>query len=66
MMLPGDPILYTIVVIGALVYFALKGEGSSKKKEMSDEEFIKWFAEQEAKRTPDYVRYQNWLYDHRQ
>lgn len=61
-----DPIASLTVVAGVFIYFACKGIGSTKKKEMSNEEFIKWFAEQEAKRSKDYVRYQNWLYDHRQ
>lgn len=61
-----DPIASLIVVVGVLVYYAFKGVGSAKNKEMSNKDFIKWFAEQEAKRTKDYVRYQNWLYDHRQ
>ncbi len=61
-----DPIAMLIVVAGVFAYFALKGGGSAKNKEMPDEDFKKWFAEQETKRTKDYVRYQNWLYDHRQ
>ena len=61
-----DPIAMLIVVAGVFAYFAFKGVGSANRKEMSNEDFIKWFAEQEAKRSKDNVRYQNWLYDHRQ
>jgi hypothetical protein len=61
-----DPIASLLVVAGVFIYFACKGSGSANKKEMSNEEFVKWFGEQETKRSKDYVRYQNWLYDHRQ
>lgn len=61
-----DPIVSLIVVAGVFICYALMGSGAARKKKMKDEEFVRWFAEQEAKRSKDYVRYQNWLYDHRQ
>jgi hypothetical protein len=65
-MLPFDPIASLIVVVGVFAYFTLKGSFSSKKEDKGHEDFIKWFREQEEKRSPDNCRYQNWLYDHRQ
>lgn len=61
-----DPVMMLVAVVAMFCYYALKGNGGKEKKDMSHKEFIKWFAEQEAKRSKDYVRYQNWLYDHRQ
>lgn len=66
MMLPFDPIMMLVVVVGAFAYFALKSSVSQKKKTMSNEEFVKWFREKEIERSPENVRYQNWLYNHRQ
>lgn len=66
MMIPIDPIMALVVVVGVFAYFALKGNGSAKKETMSNEEFAKWFREKEIERSPENVRYQNWLYDHRQ
>ena len=66
MMIPIDPIMALVVVVGVFAYFALKGIGSAKKGTMSNEEFAKWFREKEIERSPENVRYQNWLYDHRQ
>lgn len=66
MMLPFDPIMMLVVVVGVFAYFALKGSVSQKKKTMSNEDFVKWFSEKEIERSPENVRYQNWLYDHRQ
>ncbi len=39
MILPVDPIMSLVVTVAVFVYFALKGIGSQKKKEMSNEEF---------------------------
>lgn len=65
MMLPIDPIMMLLVVVGVFAYFGLKGISSSKKEGKGHEDFIKWFREQEEKRSPENCRYQNWLYDHR-
>ena len=34
-MIPLDPIMAAVVVIGVFIYFSLKGRGSSKKEEKS-------------------------------
>lgn len=65
-MIPIDPIMSAVVVIGVFIYFALKGNVSQKKKPMSNDEFIKWFRQKEIERSPENVRYQKWLYEYRQ
>ena len=57
MMLPFDPIMMLVVVVGVFAYFALKGSVSQKKKTMSNEDFVKWFREKEIERSPENVRY---------
>ena len=66
MFVPADPIVTAIVVVGVFVYFAFKGGGRTKKKDDSNQDFIKWLREREIERSPENVRYQNWLYDHRE
>jgi hypothetical protein len=70
-MLPYDPIFSFLLVVGVFTYYGLKSIGESinkinKKEKKSHEEFIKWLREKEIERSPENVRYQNWLYDHRQ
>jgi hypothetical protein len=64
-MLPFDPIMMLVVVVGVFAYFALKGSVSQKKKTMSNEEFSEWFRKKELERSPENIRYQKWLYEHR-
>ena len=42
-MIPIDPIMAAVVMIGVFIYFAVKGSGSAKKGTMSNEEFSEWF-----------------------
>jgi hypothetical protein len=58
-MLPYDPMLSFIVVVGVFVYYALKGIGkkNGSKDFGSIEEIYRDINEQK--------RYQNWLYNHR-
>ncbi|MDY5124680.1 MAG: hypothetical protein SPE90_00055 [Prevotella sp.] len=65
MMLLYDPIMAAIVVVGVFIYFAVKGSGSAKKETMSNEEFSEWFRKKEQERSPENIRYQKWLYEHR-
>lgn len=65
-MITIDPIMAAVVVIGVFIYFALKGSGSSKKGTMSNEEFVDWLRKREIERSPENVKYQKWLYEHRQ
>ena len=66
MILPYDTILLPLLIIGMVVYYGMKDIGSSPKKSMSHEEFVKWFREKEIERSPENIRYQKWLYEHRQ
>ena len=65
MMLLYDPIMAAIVVVGVFIYFAVKGSGSAKKETISNEEFSEWFRKKELERSPENIRYQKWLYEHR-
>ena len=65
MMLLYDPIMAAIVVVGVFIDFAVKGSGSAKKETMSNEEFSEWFRKKELERSPENIRYQKWLYEHR-
>lgn len=65
MMLLYDPIMAAVVMIGVFIYFAVKGSGSAKKETMSNEEFSEWFRKKELERSPENIRYQKWLYEHR-
>ena len=65
MMLPVDPIAIAVFVIGVFIYFAVKGSGSAKKGTMSNEDFSEWFRKKELERSPENIRYQKWLYEHR-
>ena len=49
-----------VVVIGVFIYFALKGSGSSKKKEKSIYDIYREIGE----RSSEYERYQNRLSNH--
>ena len=64
-MLLYDPIMAAIVVVGVFIYFAVKGSGSAKKETISNEEFSEWFRKKELERSPENIRYQKWLYEHR-
>ena len=65
MMLLYDPIMSAVVVVGVFIYFAVKGSGSAKKETISNEEFSEWFRKKELERSPENIRYQKWLYEHR-
>ena len=56
-MIPSDPIMAAVVVIGVLIYFALKGSGSSKKEEKSIYDIYRDIGEKSS----EYERYQNRL-----
>ena len=78
MILPGSPILYLIVVVGVIVYYACKGvsckastKQHSEKEKWSDEvkrreEYVK----EALEKNPDAVNckhdYLMWLYTHQQ
>ena len=64
-MIPIDPIMAAVVMIGVFIYFAVKGSGSAKKETMSNEEFSEWFRKKELERSPENIRYQKWLYENR-
>ena len=76
MILPGSPILYTIAVIGALVYYALKGSGRKEKlppnKMRDGRDFSEWYmelCEKNRKRNEERleeIRYEKWLTEHQQ
>ena len=59
MMLPFDPIMMLVVVVGVFAYFALKGSGA-KKKEKSIYDIYKEIGEKSS----EYGRYQERLRDH--
>ena len=65
MMLLYDPIMAAVVMVGVFIYYAVKGSGSAKKETMSNEEFSEWFRKKELERSPENIRYQKWLYEHR-
>lgn len=56
-MITIDPIMAAVVVIGVLIYFALKGSGSSKKEEKSIYDIYRDIGEKSS----EYERYQNRL-----
>ena len=56
-MITFDPIMAAVVVIGVLIYFALKGSGSSKKEEKSIYDIYRDIGEKSS----EYERYQNRL-----
>ena len=58
--IPFDPVMSVLMFIGIFIYCALNGNSSPKRKEMSNEEFTKWWGEN----SPEYRRYQKWLEDH--
>lgn len=60
MILTYDPILSLFVVIGAVVYYALKSCGSPKEKEKSIYDIYREIGEKSS----EYERYQNWLSNH--
>lgn len=63
-----DPVLTPLLVIGVFVYYALQSLFSSKEKPYDKERherFMQWLKEEEEKRSPENIRYQKWLYDHR-
>ena len=64
-MIPIDPIMAAVVVIGVFIYFTVKGSGSAKKGTMSNEEFSEWFRKKELERSPENIHYQKWLYENR-
>ena len=64
-MIPLDPIMAAVVVIGVFIYFTVKGSGSAKKGTMSNEELSAWFRKEELERSPENIRYQKWLYENR-
>ena len=64
-MLLYDPIMAAVVMVGVFIYFAVKGSGSAKKETISNEEFSEWFRKKELERSPENIRYQKWLYEHR-
>ena len=49
-----------VVVVGVLIYFALKGSGSSKKEEKSIYDIYREIGEKSS----EYERYQNRLSNH--
>ena len=61
-------ILALLPIVWILVYMMSGKEAAQKKnvKGKSHEEFIEWFRQRELERSPDYVGYQKWLYEHRQ
>ena len=65
MMLLYDPIMAAVVMVGVFIYYAVKGSGSAKKETISNEEFSEWFRKKELERSPENIRYQKWLYEHR-
>ncbi len=56
-MITIDPIMAAVVVVGVLIYFALKGSGSSKKEEKSIYDIYSDIGEKSS----EYERYQNRL-----
>ncbi len=76
MMLPYDPILSPIIVIGVFVYFACKMVGEKKNtaptKMKNGEDFKDWYmklCEKNRKRNEERleeIRYEKWLIDHQQ
>ena len=64
-MIPLDPIMAAVVVIGVFIYFTVKGSGSVKKGTMSNEDCSDWFRKKELERSPENIRYQKWLYENR-
>ena len=60
MMIPIDPIMSAVVVIGVFIYFAIKGSKYSKKDEESIYDIYKKIGEKSS----EYERYQNCLKNH--
>lgn len=73
MTIPYDPFFYPLLFMGILIYFGLKKLFSSENKcdsknysKQDHEEFMEWYRDFKMKNSPDYLRYQKWLSDHRQ
>lgn len=62
-MIPFDPIMSLVVVIGVITYYAVNGLSSTPKDKESDHEFIERIFRENS---PDYRRYQKWLEEHQQ
>lgn len=60
MMIPIDPIMAAVVVIGVFVYFALKGN-PSKKEDKSIYDIYREIGENSSENK----RYQRWLDEHK-
>ena len=56
-MIPFDPIMSMIVVIGVIAYYAVKHDSSSQKKERSYGDILRDIGEN----TDEYKRYQKWF-----
>ena len=59
-MIPIDPIMAAVVVIGVFIYFALKGSSSPKKEDKSIYDIYREIGEKSS----EYERYQNRLRNH--
>ena len=75
-MIPIDPIMALVVVVGVFVYFALKGNGKEEKlppnKMRDGSSFSEWYmelCEKNRRRNEERleeIRYEKWLVEHQQ
>ena len=61
MMIPIDPIMALVVVVGVFACFALKGSGSAKKEDKSIYDIYREIGENSSENK----RYQRWLDEHK-
>ena len=59
----GSLFILTCLVVH-LVRSSMKKKKPYKFDKEKHEQFMKWFAEEAMKRSPEYIRYQRWLQEH--